>query len=132
MTRPQPILPILEAVRAHLTEWGLTEVASLTIHPERTVDLQLSGYTREDTLAAALLVWAPTLTDAAATTWRPPHGDTVHLTLTGLIPGGPPIEVWGAVSVTEVGAVGADLDLGESRALTLGELRTLAGGVAGG
>ena len=69
--------------------------------------------------------WADTLTDITAEAWRDLQGDGVQLSVTGLLPGGTTVEIYGALPVTAHG-LGADLAPGATTTVTLATLRHLA------
>ncbi len=114
---------------AHLTEHGLPEPASLTVMTgahRAEVQAQVHPHTVAG-VAAELVTWAETLKPVTVTMWRPPHGDRVHLSMTGTLIG--PL---GAVGLDVYGAVGhdpavfADLASGEDRPVSLDHLRAWA------
>jgi uncharacterized protein YfaP (DUF2135 family) len=78
-------------------------------------------------VAVELLAWADTLTTVTIKAWRPPHGDTVHLsiasTLTGPA-GAVELDVYGGAE--DGPALFADLAPGDRCTVSLGRLRTWA------
>jgi hypothetical protein len=76
-------------------------------------------------LAQGLLAWADTLTDITTEAWRVPEGDSVHLSVTGLLSGGAAVQVYGGMRVTDRG-LGADLAPNATRTLLLATLRYLS------
>jgi hypothetical protein len=118
---------LLATLGEHLTGFELPALASvhLTIGmagPQ--VCVQLDCHRQPPVIAADLLAWADTLTQTSAEAWRPPHGDTVHLSITGRLPCGTEIQIYEAVAVTDV-RVGADLAPGARTTLPLAALRHL-------
>ncbi|PPK64460.1 hypothetical protein V5P93_007090 [Actinokineospora auranticolor] len=75
-------------------------------------------------VANALLTWAATLTDTTATAWRPPASDSVHLDLTGTLPAGDPIRIYGAVGYDPTRFL--DLEPGGKQSVGLSTLRAWA------
>jgi len=91
------LMVFLDAIRDHLDLHHLPEVASLSIGERsgRPVVVQLG--TRGDlvALAGGLLSWTATLDEVTASIWRVPAGGSVHLTITGRMPCGVPVDVYG-------------------------------------
>jgi hypothetical protein len=118
---------LLAAIGAHLTEFELPAIASVHVAaclsaPQVTVHLachEPSG------IAQGLLAWADTLTEVTAQAWRVPRGDSVHLAVTGLLPGGASILVYGGQWATHRG-LGADLAPDATTAIPLPMLRHAA------
>jgi hypothetical protein len=101
---------LLAALGAHLAEFELPAIASVHVGaalaaPQVTV--QLAGH-QPSAIAQGLLTWADTLTQVTAQAWRVPAGDSVHLSVTGLLPGGASVLVYGSHGTTHRG-LGADL-----------------------
>jgi hypothetical protein len=126
---------VAELVTGHLTEHHLPEPASLYLavphldQPETRIQIDSTILT--DT-AAVLLTWANTLTAVTLRAWRPASAATVHLdvhsTLTG--PAGVvALVIYGGVDFDPV--TFPDLEPGQSRPLTLGQLTTWASTGAG-
>lgn len=118
---------LLAAIGAHLAEFELPEIASVHVAAclsGSQVTVQLS-HGAPSTIAQGLLAWVDTLTEASADVWRVPQGDSVHLSVTGLLPGGDTVEVYGGMRVTDHGP-GADLAPGAATTLPLASLRHLA------
>jgi hypothetical protein len=118
---------LLTAIGAHLAEFELPAMASVhvaiyTSGPQVTV--QLASRAPSD-IATGLLTWADTLTNITAEAWRIPEGKSVHLSVTGLLPGGAAIQVYGGLPVTTRG-LGPDLPANATRTLPLASLRHLA------
>jgi hypothetical protein len=118
---------LLTVIGAHLAAFELPPIASIHIHasppgPPVTVQLHHRGPTA---LAQGLLAWADTLTDITTEAWRVPEGDSVHLSVTGLLAGGTAVQVYGGMRVTDRG-LGADLASNATRTLPLATLRHLS------
>ena len=101
---------LLAAVCAHHSAFGLPAMAS--VHavaslsaPQVTVQFACHD---PSAIARALLAWADTLNQVTARAWRLPQGDSVHLSVTGLLPGGCSVLVYGGLPATHR-ALGADL-----------------------
>lgn len=119
---------LLAVLGTHLGDFELPGVASVhitigTAGPE--VCVQLACHHQPPAVAAGLLAWADTLTETSAQAWRVPRGDTVHLSITGRLPGGTEVLVYGGVPVTDL-RLCADLAPGAKQTLTLAALRCLA------
>jgi hypothetical protein len=120
-------IELLDSIRAHLATfelpdlWSVHVVASFS-GPNVTVQLA-----RRDApeIAGALLAWAETLTGVTAEAWRVPHGDTVHLSVIGQLPGGVLIRVHGGMPFTESG-IGGNLAPDASATVPLVVLRQRA------
>jgi FtsP/CotA-like multicopper oxidase with cupredoxin domain len=120
-------IELLDSIRAHLATfelpdlWSVHVVASFS-GPNVTVQLA-----RRDSpeIAGALLAWANTLTGVTAEAWRVPHGDTVHLSVIGQLPGGVSIRVHGGMPFTESG-IGGNLAPDASATVPLVVLRQRA------
>ncbi len=80
-------------------------IPSLPHAPDITV--QLARH-HSPNLAEALLGWADTLTAVTSDAWRVPDGHEVHLSVSGQLPGGASIRVFGGVAFSPCG-LGADL-----------------------
>ena len=118
---------LLTAISTHLTEFELPPVASVHVsasppEPQVTVQLPHRGPT---VLAQGLLAWADTLTHTTTEIWRVPHGNSIHLCVTGLLPDGTAIQVYGGLPVTHRG-LGADLASNATTTLPWVTLRHLA------
>jgi len=101
---------LLAALCAHLTEFELPAIASVhlgTAPAAPRVTVQLTRH-QPPSITQALPAWTDTLTDVTAQSWRLPRGDSVHLSVTGLLPGGASVLVYGGVRGTHRGR-GADL-----------------------
>jgi hypothetical protein len=129
MTTPDVYMRLLSSVQRHLAVCPLaTEIASIQVRTDPFDGEQ--GVVHLDRrqladLAADLLDWADTLTEITATAWRPPHGETVHLTVTGRIADGTRLEVYGGTSYAE-DVFGADLQPGGRQSVALSVLRAWA------
>jgi hypothetical protein len=125
MTTP---VALLDAIRAHLAAFevpaGLASVlvTNSVINPEITV--QLSAPTTPE-IAAALLAWADTLAEVTAHAWQAPGGRFVHLSVTGRLPGGAVIRVYGCTPVTGSG-LDTDLSPGDPTPVPLATVRAWA------
>jgi hypothetical protein len=116
---------LITALTAHLDEFELPAMASVRASAYTSqVTVQLPSST-PSSIAQALLAWADTLTEITAEAWRDPQGDGVHLSVTGLLPGGTTVEIYGALPVTDH-VPGADLTPGATTTVTLTTLRHLA------
>lgn len=118
---------LLAAVCAHLAEFELPAIASVHAAaslsaPQVTVQLACHD---PSAIAQALLAWADTLTEVTAQAWRVPQGDSVHLSVTGLLPGGASILVYGGLWATHRG-LGADLAANTTTTIPLPTLRHTA------
>jgi hypothetical protein len=116
---------LIRALNAHLNEFELPAMASVRASAytsQLTVQLPSSA---PFTIAAGLLAWADTLTEITTEAWRDPHGDSVHLSVTGLLPEGITVEIYGALPISER-APGADLAPGATTTVTLATLRHIA------
>ena len=98
---------LLDALCAHLAEFPFSAIASVHVAastPAPQVTVQLPCHEPAE-IARALLAWADTLTGVTAEAWRVPNGDSVHLSVTGGLPGGMTIRVYGGMPITENGLV---------------------------
>jgi hypothetical protein len=103
---PQPLLPTLDKLRGHLADHDLPTVVSVIASAQR-VSMQISGHDSDTDLCAGLLAWAGTLLDPHARLWPLPDvGGMAHLTVTGDLPGGLPIEVFGSGRITTLRSAG--------------------------
>jgi len=118
---------LLDSIRAHLVEFELPDLYSVNLTRSfsgPSVTAQLGCHTPPQ-IAAALLVWADTLTRVTVEAWRVPSGDCVHLSVIGRLPGGVLVRVYGGVPFTEHG-IGADLTPDASTSVPLAVLRERA------
>ena len=116
----------LDAIRDHLDLHHLPEVASLTIggRPGHPVVVQLGTHGDLVALAEGLLSWASTLDEVTASIWRVPDGGSVHLSITGRMPCGVPVDVYGGVFFDE--SVFPDLPAGSKQDMPVFVLHTWA------
>jgi hypothetical protein len=101
---------LLAAVGAHLTAFDLPAITSIHVDAALSapqVTVQLVGH-QPSAIAQGLLTWADILTQITAGAWHVPAGDSIHLSVTGLFPGGVSILVYGSHGTTHRG-LGADL-----------------------
>ena len=115
---------LLAAISAHLTAFKLPPIASVlataaTSAPQVTV--QLASHDPA-AIARGLLTWADTLTQVTAHAQRTPRGNSVHLSVTGLLSNGASVLIYGAMPVPEHG-LGADLAPNAATTIPLGALR---------
>ncbi|HEY6423541.1 MAG TPA: hypothetical protein VIY28_09915 [Pseudonocardiaceae bacterium] len=129
-TTPTTAVTFVQAasmLAAHLADHALPEPASLTVitrngHPEVTAQLRSNTV---PSIAADLVTWADTLSMVTVGAWRPPHGDRVHLSIRSS-----PTGSTGPVGLHVFGGADhdprrfADLEAGDQRTVSLGELRT--------
>ena len=99
------MIRLLNSIREHLTTHRLpAEIATVTVGTDLINGEHITVHLRPvelHELATALLSWADTLTQITVTAWRPRHGETVHLTLTGQLPDTTSTEVYGGVDYTD-------------------------------
>jgi hypothetical protein len=114
---------LLAAISAHLTAFELPPVASVlaTAATSAPVTVQLASHDPAG-IAQGLLAWADTLTQATAHAQRIPRGNSVHLSVAGLLPNGASVLVYGAMPVPEHG-LGADLAPDATTTIPLATLR---------
>jgi FtsP/CotA-like multicopper oxidase with cupredoxin domain len=118
---------LLAALRVHLTEFELPAIASVHVSPAPSapqVTVQLACH-ELSAIVQGPLAWADTLTQVTAQAWRVPEGDSVHLSVTGLLPGGASILVYGGLWPTHRG-LGADLAPDATTTIPLPTLRHAA------
>jgi hypothetical protein len=102
---------LLDAICVHLTEFELPAISSVQVAasiPAPHMTVQLACH-QPPQIARALLAWAGTLTEVTAEGWRVPQGYSVHLSVTGRLPGGASIRVYGATWAITGRDFGADL-----------------------
>lgn len=133
MTTSTTMLRLLGSIREHLTTHDLsTPFASVTVASDSVdgdhITVHLHPCLLPD-LAAGLLAWVDTLTRITVTAWRPPHGQTVHLTVTGERHDTTHVDVYGGVDFTE--DVFGDLQPGGQQNVSLSVLRSWTAGSAG-
>jgi hypothetical protein len=120
------IVDLLAAIGAHLAEFELPAIASVHVTaamstPQVTVQLDCRA---PSVIAQGLLAWADTLTEITTEAWRVPQGDSVHLSVTGLLPGGATVQVYGGMPITDC-RPGAGLKPDTTTTLPLATLRQL-------
>ncbi|HKR52658.1 MAG TPA: hypothetical protein VJT72_24375 [Pseudonocardiaceae bacterium] len=99
-------MDLLDCLHAHLADFELPDLCSVhaSIHePHITAQLRAQDPSQ---LAAGLLAWADTLTQPTAEAWRVPNGHSIHLSITGRLPGGVSVHVYGAMPFTARGPGG--------------------------
>jgi hypothetical protein len=121
------IVDLLAESCTHLAAFELQPVASIHITagmaaPQVTVQLT---HCDPGALAQALLAWADTLTQVTAQAWRVPHGDSMHLSITGSMAAGASVLVYGGLP-TNRGGLGTDLRPGATTTVPLAALRHAA------
>ncbi len=118
---------LLAALCAHLTEFELPAIASVYVAASLSapqVTVQLACH-QPSVIAQGLLAWADTLTEVTAEAWRVPWGDSVHLSVTGLLPDGASVLVYGSHATTRRG-FGTDLAPDAATTMPLSMLRHAA------
>jgi hypothetical protein len=118
---------LLAALCAHLAEFELPAIASVHVDTALAaprVTVQLTCH-QPPAIAQELLAWADTLTDVTAQSWRAPRDDSVHLSVTGLLPCGASVLVYGGVWGTHRD-LGADLAPEATTTIPLSMLRQAA------
>lgn len=118
---------LLTVFGVHLAEFELPAMASVQVvagGTTRQVTVQLLC-SEPSTIAQGLLAWADTLAQITAEAWRVPLTGSVHLSVTGLLPDGATVRVFGALPVTDRG-LGAGLEPDTTTTLPLAALRHLA------
>ena len=121
------IVDLLAAISEHLTDFELPAVASIHITAAMSapqVSVQLT-HCDPATVAQGLLAWADTLTQVTAQAWQVPHGDSVHLSITGSMASGASVLVYGGLP-TNRGGLGTDLPPGATTTVPLAALRYAA------
>jgi len=121
------IVDQLEILHAHLAAFELPELYSVYVSAdpgEPCVTVQLAAH-HPSQIATGLLAWADTLTEVTAQAWRAPAGDSVHLSVSGQLPGDVTVCVYSGVSCTPHG-IGADLTPRGRKTVPLAALRHLA------
>lgn len=116
---------LLTAIGTHLAEFELPPIASVHVATYYLSGAQVTvqlACREPSAIAAGLLAWADTLTDITAQAWRVPRGDSVHLSVTGLLPGGGTVLIYGALQ-TATSALGADLAPNATTTIPLTALR---------
>jgi hypothetical protein len=118
---------VLAELCAHLVEFelpGITSVHVADCMPAPEVTVQLSC--REPSaIAAGLLAWADTFAQTTAQAWRVPRGDSVHVSVTGLLPSGASVRVYRGLQSTDC-CLGTRLKPDTTTTVSLATLRYLA------
>ena len=118
---------LLDVIHTHLVDfelpemWSVQVVASL-LGPQ--VNVQLT-HREPPEIAGALLAWADTLDTVTAESWRVPSGDSVHLSVTGRLPGGVSVRIYGCLPFPE-SRFGGDLEPNATTPVPLQTLRHLS------
>jgi hypothetical protein len=115
------------AVCAHFSAFEVPVIGSVHMGaalsaPQITVQLACH---EPSTIAQGLLAWADTLTEVTAQASRVPRDGSVHLSVTGLLPGGAAVLVYGGPWSTHRG-LGADLAPDATTTIALSMLRHAA------
>ncbi len=121
------VVDLLDSLRAHLSSCDLPAPCAVnvtTFSGGPSVSVQIACRASRET-AAALLAWADTLTGITTEAWRVPTGDSVHLSVTGHLPDGVSLRIYGAVPYTKH-VPGADLTPNANTTIPLATLRHLA------
>jgi hypothetical protein len=118
---------LLAAIGTHLAEFELPAIASVHVAaamsaPQVTVQL---ASRQPSALVQGLLAWADTLTNVTAEMWRAPRGDSVQLSVTGRLPGGAAVLVYGGLAGTPR-SLGTELTPDATTPLPLAALRHTA------
>jgi hypothetical protein len=122
---PQPLLPMLDRLRGHLADHDLPTVVSV-IASEHRISMQISGHASDIDLCAGLLMWAGTLHNPHARLWPLPDvGGMAHLTVSGDLLGGLPIEVFGSGQISTLRSAGLTTHNGGT--VPMDVLQTVAG-----
>jgi hypothetical protein len=118
---------LLATITAHLAEFELPATASVHVAERMSgpqVTVQLSCRT-PSAIAQGLLAWADTLTDVSAQARRVPRGHSVHLSVSGRLPGGTAVLVYGGRAATHC-ALATDLVADATTTIPLAALRHTA------
>lgn len=133
MTDPTTFVRLLGSIREHLTAHRMTTpLASVHVGCDALDGEQVTVHLRPTLLpglASGLLAWADTLIRVTLSAWRPPHGQTVHLTVTGERYDGTRVVVYGAVDFSA--DVFGDLQPSGRQSVALSVLRAWASGATG-
>jgi hypothetical protein len=133
MTDPTTFVRLLGSIREHLTTHRLTTpLASVKVGCDVIDGERVTVHLRPSLLpglASGLLAWVDTLTKVTVTAWRPPHGQTVHLTVTGERQDGTRVAVYGAVDFAA--DVFGDLQPSGKQGVALSVVRSWASGASG-
>ncbi len=115
---------LLDAIHTHLADFELPDMWSVQVAASRLgpqVYVQLA-HREPPEIAGALLAWADTLDAVTAESWRAPSGESVHLSVTGCLPGGVSVRVYGCLPFRGSG-FGSDLSPGTTTTIPLHTLR---------
>lgn len=118
---------LLGAIHTHLADFELPDMWSVQVGGSRLgpqVNVQLIHRDPPE-IADALLAWADTLDGVIAESWRVPTGESVHLSVTGRLPGGVSIKVYGFLPFRNSGT-GGDLEPNATATIPLQTLRHLS------
>lgn len=90
------------AIRDHVASVPQPEPACATLHPrEWAADIQPRVHGADPaTVIGTLLVWAHCMEGITADWWHTPEG-SLHITITGRIPGGIRLKVYSAIEFTD-------------------------------
>jgi hypothetical protein len=128
MSDATSIVRLLGSIREHLVTHRLTTpFASVAAGCDVIDGEHVTVHLRPSLLpglAAGLLAWVDTLTKISVSAWRPPHGETVHLTMTGERHDTTRVVVYGGVDFAE--DVFGDLQPGGRQNVALSVLRSWA------
>ena len=118
---------LLDAIHTHLAEFELpdmwlVQVAASRLGPQ--VNVQLTDREPPE-IAGALLAWTDTLDAVTAESWRVPSGESVHLSVTGHLPDGVSVKVYGSLPFHDCG-FGSDLEPNATTTIPLQTLRHLS------
>jgi hypothetical protein len=118
---------LLDAIHTHLADFELPDMWSVQVGGSRLgpqLNVQLT-HREPPEIADALLTWADTLDAVIAELWRVPSGESVHLSVTGRLPSGVSIKVYGFLPFHESG-FGGDLEPNATATIPLQMLRYLS------
>jgi len=118
---------LLDVIRTHLDSFELPPPWSIYLTsysggPTASVNLAVREPSQ---IAVALLAWADTLTDVTVQTWRPSHGGSVDLSITGVLSDGVVVRISSHLPFAR-GGIGGDLAPGASKVVPLALLRQWA------
>lgn len=118
---------LLVALCAHLAEFELPAIAS--VHAAASISapqvtVQLACH-ESSVIARELLAWADTLTEVTAQVWRVPRSDSVHPSVSGLLPDGASVLVYGGLWTSNRG-LGVDVAPDATTTIPLAALRHAA------
>jgi hypothetical protein len=116
-----------DAIHTHLADFELPDMWSLQVVASRLgpqVSVQLA-HREPPEIAGALLAWADTLDAVTAESWRVPSGESVHLWVTGRLPGGVSVRVYGCLPFRGSG-FGGDPEPNATTTIPLHTLRHLS------